>query len=98
MGNVELIVRIPEEAYQLLKNKGVDWLGAEHILHAVANGTPLQKGHGKLIDSEAYYADVKKHYFDNDTVIRCTKIALHNAETVIKADKDKEINADADSN
>lgn len=44
MSDIELIVKIPEEAYKLLKNGGVDWLGAEHILTAVANGIPLQKG------------------------------------------------------
>ena len=47
---IEVVAKIPEEAYKLLKNKGVDWLGAEHILNAVANGTPLPKGHGRIID------------------------------------------------
>jgi hypothetical protein len=41
MADVELVIKIPEEAYKLLKNEGVDWLGAEHILNAVANGTPF---------------------------------------------------------
>ena len=50
MSDVELIVKIPEGAYQLLKNEGVDWLGAEHILNAVAEGTPLPKGHRDLIE------------------------------------------------
>lgn len=38
---MKLIIDIPEGAYELLKNGGVDWLGAEHILNAVANGKPL---------------------------------------------------------
>ena len=50
MADIELVIKIPEGAYKLLKNEGVDWLGAEHILNAVANGTPLPKGHGDLID------------------------------------------------
>lgn len=41
--NIELVIKIPKEAHELLKNEGVDWLGAEHILNAVANGTPLSK-------------------------------------------------------
>ena len=41
MAAVELVIRIPEGAYNLLKTSGVDWLGAEHILNAVANGKPL---------------------------------------------------------
>ena len=50
MSDIELVVKIPEKAYELLKNKGVDWLGAEHILNAVANGIPLPKGHGSIGD------------------------------------------------
>jgi hypothetical protein len=51
---VELVIKIPEDAYKLLKNEGVDWLGAEHILNAVANGTPLPENHGRLIDADAF--------------------------------------------
>ena len=47
---MQVVVDIPEGAYNLLKTSGVDWLGAEHILNAVANGTALPKGHGRLID------------------------------------------------
>ena len=47
---MELIIKIPKGAYKLLKNEGIDWLGAEHILNAVANGTPVPKGHGKIVD------------------------------------------------
>ena len=38
---MKLAVEMPEEAYKLLQTDGVDWLGAEHILSAVANGKPL---------------------------------------------------------
>ena len=37
------VIDISEEAFNLLNNGGVDWLGAEHILDAVANGTPLEE-------------------------------------------------------
>ena len=47
---MKIVIDIPEAAYKLLNNKGVDWLGAEHILGAVANGKPLSKGYGDLID------------------------------------------------
>lgn len=52
MADIELVIKIPEEAHKLLKNEGVDWLGAEHILNAVANGIPLPKGHGRLTDMD----------------------------------------------
>ena len=46
---MQIVIDIPEEAYKLIQNDGVDWLGTEHILNAVANGTPLPKGRGRLI-------------------------------------------------
>lgn len=52
MADIELVIKMPEGAYNLLKTSGVDWLGAEHILNVVANGTPLPKGHGRLIDAD----------------------------------------------
>lgn len=47
---MQVVIEIPEEAYNLLKGNGVDWLGAEHILSCVAEGKVLPKGHGDLID------------------------------------------------
>lgn len=51
---MRIVIDIPEQAYNQLKEVGgVDWLDAENILDCVANGTPLPKGHGKLIDADA---------------------------------------------
>ena len=36
----------------------------------------------RLIDADKLLADFKKHYFDNETVIRCAEIAISNAPTV----------------
>lgn len=49
MADIELVIKMPEEAYNLLKTSGVDWLGAEHILNAVANGTPLDTHDEEII-------------------------------------------------
>ena len=38
-----LIIDIPEMALNVLKNDGVDWLGAEHILDAVSKGIPYEE-------------------------------------------------------
>lgn len=57
------------------------------IADAIKNGTPLPKGHNRLIDAGEYENSIRKHYFDNSTVIRCTEIALDDAPTIIEADK-----------
>ena len=89
MADIELVIKIPEEEYKNICLMSKDGIGMA-LYDWIANGTPLPKGHGKLFDGEAYYADIKKHYFDNDTVIRCTELALHNAKPIIEADTEEE--------
>lgn len=80
MADIELVIKIPEEAYKLLKNEGVDWLGAEHILNVVANGTLLPKGHGDLIDrSELLKEPIDTANYPSNYV--------RIADTIIEADK-----------
>jgi hypothetical protein len=58
MTDVELVIKIPEEIYETLKND--EWLKTGKtfvsktlaVATAVVNGTPLPKGHGDLIDRE----------------------------------------------
>ena len=91
MADIELVIKMPKKdylTYSKLSEKEINELS--YYERIIANGTPLPKGHGKLFDGEAYYADIKKHYFDNDTVIRCTELALHNAKPIIEADTEEE--------
>lgn len=48
---MKLIINIPQEAFELLNTTGVDWLGAEHILSAVANGVPLDNIKAEFVNS-----------------------------------------------
>jgi hypothetical protein len=84
---MKIVIDIPEDAYKLLNNEGVDWLGAEHILNAVANGTPLPKGHGRLIDAD----ELKKHkYHDNDRFENAVAVAqIDWADTIIEAESEE---------
>jgi len=43
---MQVVIDIPEEAYNLLKGDGVDWLVAQYVLGCVAEGKVLPKGHG----------------------------------------------------
>ena len=49
---MELVINISEEDYNLMKFKNAfSWTSVrERIRKAIANGTPLPKGHGKLKD------------------------------------------------
>lgn len=85
---MHIVIDIPEEKYDVMKSHYNTFPAEmrEWGLGSIRNGTPLPKGHGRLIDANEYVADIKKHYFDNNTVIRCTEIAIDNAPTIIEAD------------
>ena len=48
MANIELVIKIPEEEYKEIINS--EDCGLHVLTRAIANGTPLPKGHDKLID------------------------------------------------
>lgn len=58
MADIELVIKIPQEVYEEIKNGAVIELHCgEHIIikdewasKVIRNGTPLPKGHGRLID------------------------------------------------
>ena len=87
---MKLIINIPEEKYLYAKNLVNSGKENNPVVLAIGNGTPLPKGHGRLIDADEFISDIKKHYFDDGTVVRCVEIALDNAPTIIEADKETE--------
>ena len=89
---MKIIIDIEEEIYKecipykdtpIMSNLAND---NSEIVHAVANGTPLPKGHGRLIDadkllgSDGIIVDSRKcHYIP--------MIDVYQAPTIIEADK-----------
>lgn len=71
---MKIVIDIPEEEYEEIISS--EDCGLHTLTRAVANGTPLPKGHGRLIDGDALKDQMKIGY----------KI-VENAPTVIEADK-----------
>ena len=63
---MKIIIDIPEKTYEQLKFLNKQGFGTV-IDEAVANGTPLPKGHGRLIDADA----LKKYIDDCDCCVGC---------------------------
>lgn len=88
MADIELVVKIPEEMYNHIKNGGN--IGASLLIeNAIKNGTPLPKGHGRLID-----ADELKKYYPHDadweypvSTNEYVNETIDDAQTIIEADK-----------
>ena len=50
MANIELVIKIPEKAYNALAHTEFDAnLVVDEMRNAITNGTPLPKGHDRLI-------------------------------------------------
>ena len=72
---MKLIIDIPDEAYEKLKSKSTLDNIAESI---IANGTPLPKGHDRLVEAKA----VIKALFAHQTI--------DDVPTIIEADKESD--------
>jgi hypothetical protein len=103
---MKIVIDIPEEAYNLLNNEGVDWLGAEHILNAVANGTPVPKGHGKIGDLDAVMSDICASIngmtnagimVDGEYLWGKLNDAIDNAQPIIEADNKNKAEKEPDT-
>ena len=86
MANIELVIKIPEEVYKASKMNStlcmLDAIAKNYLIKGLINGTPLPKGHGRLIDEREVY---KKFY------CRClagvAKEVLDETPTIIEADE-----------
>ena len=82
MADIELVIKVPEEDYEYLKSHNKDGL-----YNAILKGTPLPKGHGRLIDADYLREDFKtskKISFAERMNIACI---VDHAPTIIEADK-----------
>lgn len=92
MADIELIIRISEEDFEIMKhniavNNPLCPLSQEEMVSKVANGTPLPKGHGDLIDSNVLCEQYEK---TNGDLYQ----ALDLIPSVIEADKEEELELD----
>ena len=74
---MKLIIDIDEEEYEECKQYGYE---TNYFERAIANGIPLPKGHGRLIDADDFFDEF-------------CEIAIEpyiNAPTIIEADKENE--------
>ena len=64
---MKMVIDITEQAYNLLQNEGVDWLGAEHILDAVAKGKPVEECED-CVSRQAVLAEMYKRKENGDAI------------------------------
>lgn len=95
---MQIVIDVPEETYQdILKNGFIYDEDNEVVTHAIKNGTPLPKGHGRLVDADKLKMELERgiragnyeegyekyaHINDMDDCID----AVVYADTIIEAD------------
>lgn len=93
---MQIVIDIPEEVKHKVYAYGLSLSPSdkEQLIHAIMNGTPLPKGHGRLIDADEY----KEHLYACETNGRPLHImelyerlaTVDDAPTIIEADKESE--------
>ena len=79
---MKLIIDIPEEAYKLRVCNPL-WFDS-NMDKAIRNGTPLPKGHGRLIDESDLIPDSD---YEDGMFYAVSVGAINGAPTIIEADK-----------
>jgi len=111
---MKIVIKIPEDAYDYLINTsfkkapkimfnqsakdGKHTTKLFDVIDAIKNGTPLPKGHGRLIDADRLkidnplYLSLDIPYVTEDTV----EEIIDHAPTILEADKEGNTDADSD--
>ena len=92
MADIELIVKIDANVYTRLFDNGIqdDEIVVDDVCEmarALRLGTPLPKGHGRLVDADNLLE--KAHWNENDTLV-VNERDIYHAPTIIEADKGSE--------
>ena len=89
---MELVIKIAEKTFDdLVKHGMLNYTNTGEIIKSIKDGTPLPKGHGRLID-----ANVLENEFDATCSGECgyccdeSKCPVYNQSTVIEADSEVE--------
>ena len=87
---MQIVIDIPKEDWEFIKESdGCRWSRA--IIEGVINGTPLPKGHGRLIDENELIDEIEREEIDGRYYDVIYAHSIYDAETIIEADKeDKE--------
>lgn len=52
---MQIVIDIPDRIYKIVQNDVLNLLDEARVEEAIKNGTPLPKGHGRLIDADELY-------------------------------------------
>lgn len=92
---MQIVIDIPDEMYRRIAlaprcATGLDaYRDRDAFVKAIQNGTPLPKGHGRLIDADEIISEATERmkYPANHKYMECVIAHMNLAPTIIEADK-----------
>lgn len=79
---MQIVIDLPEYEYNILKNYTGHLTYCQYL---IKNGTPLPKGHGRLIDESDLTSDTD---YEDGLYYAVSIGQINNAPTIINADKE----------
>ena len=89
---MQIVIEIDNEHYERIMRleEGVTVYPTTLALYeAVKNGTPFPKGHGRLIDADAFFKSASIKFYTTNLFSHIIS-TIDNAPTVIEADKEEQ--------
>lgn len=90
MADIELVIKIPEETYKNVNERFI--VDFATIGKAIRNGTPLPKGHGRIVDIDKLINSKCNdcgHIKGVTCTVPCYEVRrMSSASTIIEADKE----------
>ena len=85
---MQIVINIPNKIYDdLMKRREADVADINTVFFAIADGTPLPEGHGRLIDADRLKSMYSINQANFNTVVGIQKW-IDYAQTIIEADKE----------
>lgn len=96
---MQIVIDIDDKLYEIIKNpkKLETMYHASRVCKAVRNGTPLPKGHGRLIDADALKKDDEVTEWLSLNAVRTGKMLKRFSELFIKKIDDTPTIIEADT-
>ena len=88
---MEIVIKIPDKKYEALKMLGSATIGLRLgvVEKAIINGTPLPKGHGKIVDlNDVVEAGSPLYCGDREIGFTIDFVEINDIPVLVEADKE----------
>ena len=87
---MQIVIEFPKEVWERYINLALDGEALSYWGNLIANGIPLPKGHGRLIDADVVIDNLfNSSLYDDDYYYGIAWSKVKNTPTIIEADKEE---------